>query len=86
MRGAETVASARSRSQRELTRSRCAPRFPPAKAVAPNKEIERLGVELADGLYPIVQGLQSKSVAPLASKVPDDAATARRFDYSVHYL
>ena len=45
------------------------------EAVAPNKEIERLGVELADGLYPIVQGLQAKAVAPLASKAVALATT-----------
>ena len=45
------------------------PKLPQTKSYAQNAAIEKLAVELADGLYPIVQGLEGKSVAPLASKV-----------------
>jgi len=50
-------------------------KLPTVKAFPKNRAIEDKALELADGLYPLVQSLQAKTVAPLASKTVALAAT-----------
>ena len=50
-------------------------KMPTAKPLPKNAAVEQVALELADGLYPIVQGLQGKPVAALAGKVISLAAS-----------
>ena len=50
-------------------------KMPTAKPLPKNAAVEQVALELADGLYPIVQGLQAKPVAALAGKVISLAAS-----------
>ena len=50
-------------------------KMPTTKSFPKNAAVEQVALELADGLYPIVQGLQAKPVAALAGKVVALAAS-----------
>ena len=50
-------------------------KMPTTKPFPKNAAVEQVALELADGLYPIVQGLQAKPVAALAGKVISLAAS-----------
>lgn len=50
-------------------------KMPTTKPFPKNAAVELVALELADGLYPIVQGLQGKPVAALAGKVVSLAAS-----------
>ena len=59
-------------------------KLPAVKTFPKNSRIEQAGLELADGLYPIVGSLEAKAVGPLAGRVVTLAATGGRRGRSTH--